>query len=128
MTEKSPVLMSRVAKDSYVLLGTLSIAKGKRIERSFGFSLFSCPFFVFAVHSTLFLPLSTIFLTKGGKQNYARLHYLLRDNNASFHFLVSILYTQLFQQLFYSSDHIHSGSLPIPVHLLMDEFANETQL
>ena len=36
----------------------------------------------------------------------------------------SILYTQLFQQLFYSADHIHGGSLPIPVHFLMDEFAN----
>ena len=40
--------MSRVAKDSYVLLGTLSIAKDKRIERSFGFSLFSCPFSVYS--------------------------------------------------------------------------------
>ena len=40
--------MSRVAKDSYVLLGTLSIAKGKRIERSFDFSLFSCPFSVYS--------------------------------------------------------------------------------
>ena len=38
--EKEICIMSRVAKDSYVLLGTLSIAKGKRIERSFGFSLF----------------------------------------------------------------------------------------
>ena len=37
---------------------------------------------------------------------------------------LSILYTQLFQQLFYSADHIHGGSLPIPVHFLMDEFAN----
>ena len=42
--------------------------------------------------------------------------------------LVSILYTQLFQQLFFSADHIHGGALPIPVHFLMDEFANETQL
>ena len=25
---------------------------------------------------------------------------------------------------FYSADHIHGGSLPIPVHFLMDEFAN----
>lgn len=33
-------------------------------------------------------------------------------------------HTQLFQQLFYSADHIHGGSLPIPVHFLMDEFAN----
>ena len=31
----------------------------------------------------------------------------------------SILYTQLFQQLFYAADHIHGGSLPVPVHFLM---------
>lgn len=49
---------------------------------------------------------------------------LILDNDTSFNFLVSILYTQLFQQLFYSADHIHGGSLPIPVHFLMDEFAN----
>ena len=49
---------------------------------------------------------------------------LIPDNDSSFNFLVSILYTQLFQQLFYSADHIHGGSLPIPVHFLMDEFAN----
>ena len=49
---------------------------------------------------------------------------LIPDNDTSFNFLVSILYTQLFQQLFYSADHIHGGILPIPVHFLMDEFAN----
>lgn len=49
---------------------------------------------------------------------------LIPDNDTSFNFFVSILYTQLFQQLFYSADHIHGGSLPIPVHFLMDEFAN----
>jgi type IV secretion system protein VirD4 len=49
---------------------------------------------------------------------------LIPDNNTSFNFLVSILYTQLFQQLFYSADYKHGGSLPIPVHFLMDEFAN----
>ena len=49
---------------------------------------------------------------------------LIPDNDTSFNVLVSILYTQLFQQLFYSADHIHGGSLPIPVHFLMDEFAN----
>ena len=49
---------------------------------------------------------------------------LIPDNDTSFNFLVSLLYTQLFQQLFYSADHIHGGSLPIPVHFLMDEFAN----
>ena len=49
---------------------------------------------------------------------------LIPDNDSSFNFLVSILYTQLFQQLFYFADHIHGGSLPMPVHFLMDEFAN----
>lgn len=49
---------------------------------------------------------------------------LIPDNDTSFNFLVSILYTQLFQQLFFCADHIHGGSLPIHVHFLMDEFAN----
>lgn len=49
---------------------------------------------------------------------------LIPDNDSSFNFLVSILYTQLFQQLFFSADHVHGGSLPVPVHFLMDEFAN----
>ena len=49
---------------------------------------------------------------------------ILPDNDTSFSFLVSILYTQVFQQLFYQADHVHGGSLPVPVHFLMDEFAN----
>lgn len=49
---------------------------------------------------------------------------IIPDNDTSFNFLVSILYTQLFQQLFYSADHKHGGSLPMHVHFLMDEFAN----
>ena len=49
---------------------------------------------------------------------------IIPDNDTSFNFLVSILYTQLFQQLFYSADHIHGGALPVPVHFCMDEFAN----
>lgn len=49
---------------------------------------------------------------------------LIPDNDTSFNFLVSILYTQLFQQLFFLADHKYGGSLPIPVHFVMDEFAN----
>ena len=48
---------------------------------------------------------------------------LIPDNDTSYNFLVSILYTQLFQQLFYLADHKHGGSLPVHVHFLMDEFA-----
>ena len=49
---------------------------------------------------------------------------LIPDNDTSFNFLVSILYTQLFQQLFECADQKHGGSLPVHVHFLMDEFAN----
>ena len=49
---------------------------------------------------------------------------LIPDNDTSFNFLVSILYTQLFQQLFYTADHKYKGRLPVHVHFIMDEFAN----
>ena len=49
---------------------------------------------------------------------------LIPDNDTSFNFLVSILYTQLFQQLFECADEKHGGCLPVHVHFLMDEFAN----
>ncbi len=49
---------------------------------------------------------------------------IIPDNDTSFNFLVSILYTQLFQQLFYVADHKYGGRLPVHVHLIMDEFAN----
>lgn len=52
------------------------------------------------------------------------LFIIIPDNDSSFNFLASILYTQLFQQLFYSADHKHGGTLPVHVHFLMDEFAN----
>ena len=52
------------------------------------------------------------------------LFVIIPDNDTSFNFLVSILYTQLFQQLFYSADHKHGGSLPVHVHFIMDEFPN----
>lgn len=49
---------------------------------------------------------------------------LIPDNDTSFNFLVSILYTQLFQQLFYCADYKYGGALPVHVHFVMDEFAN----
>lgn len=49
---------------------------------------------------------------------------IIPDNDTSFNFLVSILYTQLFQQLFALADTKYKGSLPTHVHFVMDEFAN----
>ena len=49
---------------------------------------------------------------------------VIPDNDSSFNFIVGMLYTQLFQQLYYQADQIHGGRLPVHVHFLMDEFAN----
>jgi len=46
------------------------------------------------------------------------------DNDGSFNFLVGLLYTQLFQQLYYQADQVYGGRLPVHVHFVMDEFAN----
>ena len=64
------------------------------------------------------LDLSTI-----GEKKVA-LFALIPDNDTSFNFIVSILYTQLFQRLFYVADHKYGGRLPVHVHFVMDEFAN----
>ncbi len=49
---------------------------------------------------------------------------VIPDNDSSFNFIVGMLYTQLFQQLYYQADQVHGGRLPVHVHFLMDEFAN----
>ena len=38
---------------------------------------------------------------------------VIPDNDSSFNFLVGLLYTQLFQQLYYQADIVHGGRLPI---------------
>ena len=58
-----------------------------------------------------------------GKRKVA-LFALIPDNDTSFNFLVTILYTQLFQALFSLADNEYDGSLPQHVHFVMDEFAN----
>ncbi|MFZ5974026.1 MAG: VirD4-like conjugal transfer protein, CD1115 family [Bacillota bacterium] len=49
---------------------------------------------------------------------------LIPDNDTSFNFIVGMLYTQIFQQLYYRADHIYGGRLPVHVHCVMDEWAN----
>ena len=49
---------------------------------------------------------------------------IIPDNDSTFNFIVGMLYTQLFQMLYYQADYVHGGELPVPVHFLMDEFAN----
>ncbi len=61
---------------------------------------------------------------RGLGERKVALFAIIPDNDTSFNFLVSILYTQLFQQLFALADHKYGGALPVHVHFLMDEFAN----
>lgn len=49
---------------------------------------------------------------------------VIPDNDSSFNFIVGMLYTQMFQQLYYQADVVHGGRLPVHVHFVMDEFAN----
>ena len=49
---------------------------------------------------------------------------VIPDNDSSFNFIVGLLYTQLFQQLYYQADVVHGGRLPVHVHFVMDEFSN----
>ena len=51
------------------------------------------------------------------------LYAVIPDNDNSFNFLVSLLYAQAFQALYYSADQIHHGALPRHVHFVLDEFA-----
>ena len=58
-----------------------------------------------------------------GEQKVA-LYAVIPDNDTSLHFLVSLLYSQAFQTLYYSADQIHHGALPYHVHFVLDEFAS----
>ena len=51
------------------------------------------------------------------------LYAVIPDNDCTFNFLVSLLYAQAFQALYYSADQIHHGMLPCHVHFVLDEFA-----
>lgn len=49
---------------------------------------------------------------------------VIPDSDSSYNFIVGMLYTQLFQQLYRKADFEHGGRLPVHVHFVMDEFAN----
>lgn len=46
------------------------------------------------------------------------------DADTSLNYLVGMIYSQLFQTLYYVADRLHGGKLPMSVHCIMDEFAN----
>ena len=66
----------------------------------------------------------TLELEKLGERKQAIFCVIPDSNDNSLNFLVGMLYTQAFQELYYQADKVHGGSLPVPVRLMFDEFAN----
>ena len=62
-------------------------------------------------------------LDKLGTERTA-LFVIISDTDDTFNFIVSIMYTQLFNLLCEIADNVYNGRLPIHVRCLLDEFAN----
>ena len=63
-------------------------------------------------------------LGKLGERKQAVFCIIPDSNDNSLNFLLGMLYTQAFQELYYQADKVHQGALPVPVRLMFDEFAN----
>ena len=66
----------------------------------------------------------TLELEKLGERKQAVFCVIPDSNDTSLNYLVGMLYTQAFQELYFQADQVHNGALPIPVRLMFDEFAN----
>ena len=58
------------------------------------------------------------------KKTKTALFCVIPDNDKTFNFIVGMLYSQIFQELYYQADFCFDGTLPIHVTFMMDEFAN----
>lgn len=52
------------------------------------------------------------------------LYCVIPDNDKSFNFIIGMLYSQIFKELYYQADFVYDGSLPVHVTCMFDEFAN----
>jgi len=67
----------------------------------------------------------TMFLPRLGMEKHV-IFCVIPDNDKTYNFLITMLYTQLFDQLFRLADSEpkFDGALPVHVRFMMDEFAN----
>lgn len=49
---------------------------------------------------------------------------VIPDEDTTFNYLVGLMYSQAFRELYHAADNKYGGRLPVPVRVLMDEFAN----
>lgn len=60
----------------------------------------------------------------GDKHKKTALFCVSSDSDKSYAYLIGLLYSQIFQELYYQADFHYNGRLPIPVNFMLDEFAN----
>lgn len=60
----------------------------------------------------------------GDKNKKTALFCVIPDSDKSYNFLVGMLYSQIFQELYYQADFNYNGRLPVHVTFMLDEFAN----
>ena len=65
-----------------------------------------------------------------GKDDYQKtaLFLIMSDTDPTFNFLISMIYTQLFNLLCEKADDVYGGRLPVHVCCLIDECANIGQI
>jgi len=60
----------------------------------------------------------------GDGETRTALFCVIPDSDKSYNFIIGMLYTQIFQELYYQADFNYGGRLPIHVTFMLDEFAN----
>lgn len=60
----------------------------------------------------------------GDKKTKTALFCVIPDSDKSYNYIIGLLYTQIFQELYYQADFNYGGRLPIHVTFMLDEFAN----
>lgn len=60
----------------------------------------------------------------GDRNRKTALFCVTPDSDKSYAFLIGMLYSQIFQELYYQADFHYNGKLPINVNFMLDEFAN----
>ena len=60
----------------------------------------------------------------GDGETKTALFCVIPDSDKSYNFIIGLLYTQIFQELYYQADFNCGGRLPIHVTFMLDEFAN----
>lgn len=60
----------------------------------------------------------------GDKKTKTALFCVIPDSDKTYNYIIGMLYTQIFQELYYQADFHYGGRLPIHVTFMLDEFAN----